>query len=417
MTVLLIDDQPIIGEAVRRMLACEEDIKFHYCNDPSQAIQTAIAVSPTVILQDLVMPNIDGLKLAQCLREHVATRNIPLIVLSTKDEPKVKAEAFALGINDYLVKLPDQIELVARIRYHSRAYSNLQAYTAALVAQAQAQQLEQTLHKLRETQAQLIQTEKMSGLGQMVAGVAHEINNPINFIHGNLKHVSSYVDELLGLVELYRQHYPQPASEIQSYEESIDLEFLTEDLRKTLFSMKMGTDRICQIVSSLRNFSRLDQAEMKPVNIHEGIDSTLLILNHRIKQGIEIKKDYGKLPPVECYPAQLNQVFMNIVNNAIDALLEQDNPTKNIVQIQTKLASENWIQVRIQDNGPGIPSAIKNKLFDPFFTTKPVGQGTGLGLSICYQIVEKHKGRIDIFSEPGYGTEFVIELPVQSMNL
>jgi two-component system NtrC family sensor kinase len=278
-----------------------------------------------------------------------------------------------------------------------------------------ADKLEQTLEELQQDQAKLIQSEKMSSLGQMVAGVAHEINNPVNFIYGNIDHVNSYAQDLLNLLELYQKEYPNPTATIEEEIEAIDLDFLTEDLPKTLSSMKMGADRIRKIVLSLRNFSRLDEAEMKPVNIDEGIDNTLLILNYRLKQGIEVIKEYGNLPLVECYPAQLNQVFMNIISNAIDALLEQESNYNKQITIYTASVDSNQIQVRIRDNGSGILPEVKAKLFDPFFTTKPVGVGTGLGLSICYEIIEKHGGKIDVISKPGEGTEFVIYLPIKHM--
>jgi signal transduction histidine kinase len=278
------------------------------------------------------------------------------------------------------------------------------------------QELKAALQNLEQTQVQLIQTEKMSSLGLLVSGVAHEINNPINFIYGNLAYTNEYTQELLRLIELYQQQYPNPTAVIQNQIEDMDLDFIKVDLPKVLTSMNMGTERIRKIVLSLRNFSRLDEAEVKAVDIHEGIDNTLLILNHRLKQGIDVIKKYGDLPPVPCYPAQVNQVFMNILANAIDALLTEDSPPYKQIVIHTQTVAHNQIRVGIWNNGSGIPSEIKNKLFDPFFTTKPVGQGTGLGLSICYQIMEKHSGQIEVVSEPGQGTEFAIALPIQTKN-
>ncbi|MBM0745594.1 hybrid sensor histidine kinase/response regulator (plasmid) [Phormidium sp. CLA17] len=430
-TVLLIDDQLIISEAIRRALACENDITFHYCSDPTQAIQTAVKVAPTVILQDLIMPSVDGLMLLRWFRAHPATQNIPIIMLSTKEEPNLKAEAFSHGANDYLVKIPDRIELVARIRYHSRAYNNLKALNVATAtAQYQTQQLEQTLLQLQKTQSQLIQTEKMSSLGQLVACVAHEINNPVNFIHGNINCASDYLQNLLNLAQLCQQHAPDLTPELQQQIDELDLDFLIEDLPKLLSSMKVGTDRIRQIVLTLRNFSRLDEAEMKPVDIHEGIDSTLLILQNRLKvkpdgSGTELVKEYGNLPLVECYAGQLNQVFMNILGNAIDAL-ESYNSERSKVDIQTKpstitirtmVKSANSIAVQIVDNGSGMPEEVQKRIFDPFFTTKRVGKGTGLGLSISHQIVtEKHHGSIQCNSEIGRGTEFWIEIPIRPVK-
>ena len=293
----------------------------------------------------------------------------------------------------------------------------------------------QALEALQQTQAQLIQTEKMSSLGQLVAGVAHEINNPINFIYGNLPHATDYAQDLMGLVKLYEATYTAPDPAIANYQRSIDLDFLMEDLPKMLESMSIGADRIREIVLSLRNFSRLDEAEMKRVNVHEGIDSTLLILQSRLKNtagqvGIEVVKDYGELPLVECYVGQLNQVFMNILSNAIDAL-EQYNQQRSpdeisanpsIITIHTEpIPQENSVPkavlISIRDNGSGIPAANRSRLFDPFFTTKPIGKGTGLGLSISYQIVvEKHRGMLKCISEPGKGAEFRIEIPVLQEN-
>lgn len=292
---------------------------------------------------------------------------------------------------------------------------------------AQYQQLRQVLQELQQTQAQLVQTEKMSTLGLLVAGVAHEINNPINFIYGNLQYTNDYAQDLLRLVTLYQKYYSNPHPDILDYAEKIDLDFLMEDMPKLLSSMKIGAERILQLVLSLRNFSRLDESEMKAVNIHEGIDSTLLILQNKLKSHpsypeIEVVKNYGDLPLVECYAGQLNQVFMNIIVNAIDALdsynlqrSEQeviDCPSQII--ISTKYSHPNSIIVQIADNGLGMTEEVKRQLFEPFFTTKPVGKGTGLGLSISYQIVvDKHQGSLWCKSELGQGTEFRIVIPVK----
>ncbi|BBD67345.1 integral membrane sensor signal transduction histidine kinase [Nostoc commune NIES-4072] len=287
-------------------------------------------------------------------------------------------------------------------------------------------ELQQALTQLHKTQLQLVQTEKMSSLGQLVAGVAHEINNPVSFIHGNITYIDNYTQDLLKLVQAYQAHYPNPPQTLQATLDEVELDFLNEDLFKLLQSMKVGTERIGQIVLSLRNFSRLDESEFKTVDLHEGIENTLLILQHRLKAklespAIEVVKNYSQLPSVECCAGQLNQAFMNLLANAIDTLEESArHQRKSNLQIQpgtiwisTQVTADNQVQIAIADNGSGIPKTLQTRIFDPFFTTKPIGKGTGLGLSISYQIVtQKHHGKMWYNSTPGEGTKFVIEIPI-----
>ncbi|MCT7950643.1 GAF domain-containing protein [Ancylothrix sp. C2] len=316
-----------------------------------------------------------------------------------------------------------------------------QSQAAAASAKAHARQLAETLDNLQQIQTQLIQSEKMSSLGQLVAGVAHEINNPVNFINGNLIHATEYANNLLELLQLYQQRYPNPDAEIEQLIEEMELDFVIDDLPKMLSSMQVGADRIRQIVLSLRNFSRLEQSQMKPVDIHEGIDSTLMILHHRLKikpdrPGIRLVKEYGNLPLVECYAGSLNQVFMNVISNAIDALDEYDKQ-RTLADIQAKPSqitirtslvtgqrfldpnSDNfsdecipYVRIQIADNGPGMPESVRAKIFEPFFTTKEIGKGTGMGLSISRQIVvDKHGGCFECHSQIDRGTEFCIQIP------
>lgn len=340
--------------------------------------------------------------------------------------------AMNLGAFDFLIKPIDfqdlEITLNKTLREVQQLKENQHLRQSEAWAREQAQHLQRCLQDLKKTQAQLIQTAKMSSLGQVVGGIAHEINNPVNFIYGNLSHVSDYIQDLLHLLHLYQQQYTPPTSEIQTEIEAIDLEFLIADLPKILVSMKGGVGRIQKIVLSLRNFSRLDESNIKAVDIHEGIKSSLMILHNRLqtraaRPEIQVIEEYSNLPLVECYAAELNQVFINILSNAIDALNEY-NKQRSLddiracplaITIRTFLLEENSrVVIQIRDNGPGMTADVKDRIFEPFFTTKPLGEGTGLGLYISYQIVrEKHGGALKCFSEEGQGAEFWIEIPIR----
>ncbi|MBD2327794.1 HAMP domain-containing protein [Alkalinema sp. FACHB-956] len=339
-------------------------------------------------------------------------------LLQEQQEAQYVLESYNQTLEQKVQRRTQQLE-----KYSQTLEQKVEERTQAL--REKTLHLEQTLQKLQSTQAQMVQAEKMSSLGQLVAGIAHEINNPVNFIHGNLLHAHQYAQDLFEVLAVYETEYPYPTASIVEARINYDLNFLKDDLPKLLTSMQTGTERIRDIVKSLRNFSRLDEADIKTVDIHEGIDSTLMILGHRLKaQGqckpIDIVRDYGNVPPVECYAGQLNQVFMNVIANAIDAI--QEKPLQNAeimgrIGIRTSVIRSNWVEIAISDTGSGIPPDVQQRIFDPFFTTKPVGQGTGMGMSISYQIVtEKHKGHLKFCSTPGVGTEFVIHIPMQAAN-
>jgi signal transduction histidine kinase len=419
-TILLVDDNPTNIQVLFDVLN-EMGYRVAIAKSGDAALKRLQSCQPDLILLDVMMPGIDGFETCQRLKADPLTCDIPVIFMTALSDSMDKVKGLSLGAVDYITKPIQHEEALARIQVH------LQLADTQKRLEQRTAELSETLEHLKRTQLQVVQSEKMAALGQLVAGIAHEINNPVNFIYGNLTPATEYIEELLNFVTLYRDCHPQAHPQIQAWMEDVDLDYIAEDLPKLVSSMKLGSDRIRQLVLSLRNFSRLDESELKFVDIHEGLDSTLLILQHRLKsrpdhRGIEVRRNYGQLPEVECYPSQLNQVFMNILSNAIDALEERDqmrgftatrsNPSW--ITIETQALPNQKIMIRIADNGLGVEETVQEKLFEPFFTTKPIGKGTGLGLSISYQIItEKHHGKINFQSSPGQGTAFIIEIPVQ----
>lgn len=368
---------------------------------------------PDLILLDIMMPGIDGFETCKQLKSNPRVQDIPVIFMTALSETADKIKGLQLGAVDYITKPFQHEEVLVRIENHLK----LRNLTKTLIAKNA---------ELEQTQTQLIQAEKVAALGQITAGIAHEVNNPINFIAGNLNFVEQYVQEVVSLLYLYQKYLPDPPAEIKTAIQKSDLKFLLNDLSKIIQSMQLGTDRVTEIVSYLNNFSRHREAGKKLVNLHEGLDSTLLILGHRFKYNahqpsIKLVKEYGKLPLVECFPGEINQVFMNLICNAIDAIEEKyknkdietvyQNP--GVIKIKTEAIAEQVI-LRVADNGSGISKADTTKIYDAFYTTKPVGKGTGLGLSIAYQIVvNNHHGKLTYDSKPGEGIEFIIELPIR----
>ena len=422
--VLVVDDTPANLNVVAEALG-DAGFEIAIATDGERAIKQATVGQPDLILLDVMMPGIDGFETCRRLKASPLTCDIPVIFMTALADTTDKVKGFNLGAVDYIPKPFQEAELIARVTTHLKLRHLSQ--TLEQQVEERTSELKTALQQVQQSQVQLVQSEKMAVLGQLVAGIAHEINNPVNFILGNLDYTKEYTKSLLGFVQLYQKHYPNPVAEIQDHAKELDLEFLQEDLLKILDSMKMGTDRICEIVRSLRNFSHVDEAERKAVDIHEGIKSTLLILQHRLKSNsehpaIQVIQDYGQLPLIECYAGSLNQVFMNILANAIDALEEfsakhtyqenQKNPRQII--IRTSIIDSQVVQIAIADNGAGIPEEIQQRIFDPFFTTKPVGKGTGMGMSISYQIItKKHHGKLLCNSTLNKGAEFVIQIPLR----
>ncbi|MBD1835302.1 hybrid sensor histidine kinase/response regulator [Cyanobacteria bacterium FACHB-472] len=415
--ILIVDDTPDNLRFLSSLLL-DEGYNVRKATNGQMALTAVKTVPPDLILLDVNMPQMSGYEVCELLKKDSQSSSVPVIFLSALDDVMDKVKAFKVGGVDYITKPFKIEEVLARIQ-NQLTIKNLQNEL-----QAQNTQLQQALNELKKTQAQLVQKEKMLGLGQLAAGMAHEINNSIGFVSSNLEPASEYIQDLLKLINLYQQEYPKPSIPIQEAIQEIDLDFLSLDIKKIMGSMQTGAERISTMILALRIFSRLNESDIKAVDVHEGLDSTLLLLQHRLRKErkcpeIKVVKQYGNLPLVTCYASQLNQVFFNLLNNAIDAIesglekgiTELSSPT---IWIKTELTAYKTVSIQIKDNGIGINEKVRSRLFNPFFTTKPVGQGSGLGLVTSYEIVvEKHKGELRCNSSPGEGAEFTIEIPVQ----
>lgn len=439
--ILIVEDNPLNAKLLLKFLTRAGFARVSIAEDGQTALEQVQASPPDLILLDVMMPGIDGFETCQYLKEMEQGKDIPVIFMTALADTEHKLKAFQLGAIDYIAKPFHKEEILARIDVHLKLRSLTQQLERQNTLLVQSQQelehrveertaeLSHTVEHLKKAQIQLIHSEKMSSLGQLVAGVAHEVNNPVNFIHGNIAHATQYLQDILELMELYETHCCEIPPIIQDKIEEIELEFLKDDLPKVLGSMKTGTERIRHIVRSLQLFSRLDEAECKFADANEGIESTLLLMSSRFqgdgdRPPIQTIVDYGNLPSVECYPGQMNQVFMNILTNAIytleEALWSSSKPQNYVptIWIKTQVAFNDTqepesVVIRIADNGLGIPADIQHRVFDPFFTTKPVGKGTGLGMSVSHSIVvEQHRGKLTCNSVLGEGTEFTIEIPV-----
>ncbi|WP_413161462.1 response regulator [Capilliphycus salinus ALCB114379] len=430
--ILIVDDSPIHLKVLSENLVAA-GYEVAVAANGKDALQQAIYEPPDLILLDIQMPEMNGFETCQQLKAHPKTQTIPIIFMTAITDTDSKIRGLKAGAVDYLTKPFQQEEVLARINIHLQIKELTQSLLQKNLSLSQLNQKFQHLVvekdiRLKEVQFELLKAYKLSSLGQMMAGITHEINNPLGFVIGNINQVQEFLQDVLTHLQLYQKYYPDPVAEIQDHAEEIDIEFLMADLPEMIASIKQGSLLIREISNSMRIFSRIDSSTQVLFNLHEGIDSTLLILKHRLKGNekhpeIRVVKNYGNLPEILCFPGQMNQVFMNILANAIDAIEESNrgktyteilaNP--NQITISTELTpDQTQVLIRISDNGIGMSEEVCSQLFNPFFTTKPVGKGTGLGLSISYQIVvEKHQGKLECYSKIGQGSEFAMTIPLK----
>ena len=441
--ILIVDDNPTNIKVLFNFLK-NTGFKVLVAKDGESTLEKLQEVTPDLILLDVMMPGMDGFETCRQIKSIPRIAEIPVIFMTALSDTLDKVKGFQAGAVDYITKPFQQDEVLARMDVHLRLQQltrqfksqneQLQDLTTELEQRVaeRTTQLSESLEHLQQAQVQLIQSEKMSSLGELVAGVAHEINNPVGFIAGNINMSVEYTTDIFEHLKLYQEVFPDPGDTISDHAEEIELDYLMEDLPNVLSSMESGIERIRNISLSLRNFSRSDSNTCTDLDIHEGLESTLMILRHRLKANeqrpeIKICKNYGDMPIVQCYAGPLNQVFMNVLANAIDALDEHNEREKktyddliehpNEITLTTKLVGSQTVEIIIADNGPGIEESTIETIFSPFVTTKPVGKGTGLGLSIGHSIiVDKHHGSLSCQSEIGKGTAFTIQIPVKQKH-
>ena len=432
LTILIVDDNPTNLKVLSETLA-DSGWKTLVSNEGETAIEQAEYAHPDLILLDVMMPQVDGFEVCLRLKANPSLQEIPIIFMTALDDKESKVKGLSLGAVDYITKPFWVEEVLARINVHLKIHVlNQELREQSLILEKRVEErtaeLVKALEDVESSQFQMIQSEKMSALGQLVAGVAHEINNPLNFIGGNLQYVAEYVKDITQYIELVNQVPEELHRQASEFARDVGLEETIEDFPSLLASMRVGVERIAEISNSLRRFSRAGDASKEFVDLRESIDTTLLILKSRLKGNkqrlaIEVVKDYGVDERVECYPGPLNQALMNLIANAIDAIdettetwsMEQRKTLVRHIFIRTQMLGDERVEIAIRDEGTGMAEETKARIFDNLFTTKAIGKGTGLGLSITRHIIEeKHQGRLSFTSQLGEGSEFVIEIPLAS---